>query len=111
MKLFALLAALVPGCIVGDEADAPIDISADSVHSRLQHITTISYAPNSFVIGNAYGGWTDIVQGPAQFSSGPGNENGASYRWGYIYGENFDHCAWVNNNDVDPTTSTHGSNL
>ena len=29
---------------------------------------------------------------------------------GYLYGENFDRCAWINNNDVDATTSTHSAN-
>lgn len=71
---------------------------------KVDRITTISYAPNSFVIGNAYPGWTDMVQGDAQFSHGPGNEKGASYRWGYLFGENFDHCAWINTND---TTGGH----
>ncbi len=58
-------------------------------------IATISYAPNSYVIGNAYPGWTDVIQGPGQFASGPGNPNGAYYRWGYLYGPAFDSCAWI----------------
>jgi hypothetical protein len=117
MKLLAASLLLFSACMVGDDTtddpnagDPGIDISADSVHSRVQRITTISYAPNSFVIGNAYSGWTDIIQGAPQFSHGPGNEGGAYYRWGYLYGENFDRCAWINNNDVDQTTSTHGAN-
>lgn len=108
-----LLALVVTGCVADvSEYEDPNDftITADSVHGSVQRITTISYAPNSFVIGNAYRGWTDVIQGPAQFSAGPGNPNGASYRWGYLYGENFDHCAWVNSDDVDPTTSVHGTN-
>jgi hypothetical protein len=63
-------------------------------------ITTISYAPNSFVIGNAYPGWTDLIQGNAQFSAGPGNYGGAFYRWGFLYGEGFDRCAWVNDAEI-----------
>ena len=113
MKLLVMLVALVPACVVGDGTDASdpgIDISADSVHSTVRRITTISYAPNSFVIGNAYGGWTDIDQGAPQFSHGPGNEGGAYYRWGYLYGENFDRCAWINDNDLDATTTHHGTN-
>ena len=68
---------------------------------KVDAITTISYAPNSFVIGNAYPGWTDLVQGNPQFSHGAGNESGDFYRWGYIYGEAFDRCAWVGNQDIN----------
>jgi hypothetical protein len=109
MKL-ALLTILVAACATdpsGDDGD--IDVSPDSVHSAVHSITTLSYAPNSYVIGNAYPNWTDYIQGPAQHSAGPGNPNGADYRWGYLYGENFDRCAWINNADVDPTTSQHGA--
>lgn len=67
---------------------------------KVSRISTISYAPNSFVIGNAYPGWHDAVQGNPQFSKGPGNEGGASYRWGMIFGENFDHCAWIDNDNI-----------
>ena len=80
------------------------------MHERVTSIATISYAPNSYVIGNAYRGWTDIVQGAGQFSDGKGNPDGAVYRWGYLYGENFDTCAWVNDNVVDPTTTQHEGN-
>ena len=77
--------------------------TSDEALSRrhVDRVTTISYAPNSFVIGNAYPGWTDEVQGDPQFSSGPGNPHGASYRWGFLFGENFDRCAWINDADVD----------
>src|SRR5262249_6430534 len=77
---------------------------------RANGISTISYAPNSFVIGNAYPGWTDIIQGPAQFSSGPGNPNGVYYRWGYLYGENFDRCAWLDDDALNAVTSKHVAN-
>ena len=93
---------------VADEGDGPIDQSDDALSTRhtAHSISTISYAPNSFVIGNAYPGWTVLVQGDAQFSKGPGNEGGVSYRWGYIYGESFDHCAWLGNGTlVGPTKS------
>ncbi len=93
MKSLALMLVLV-GCLADDNLST--DDEALSI-KKIDHITTISYAPNSFVIGNAYPGWTDEIQGNPQFSSGPGNENGASYRWGYLFGENFDHCAWVDN--------------
>ena len=109
MKQWLLGVVLAPACVVGDDPNA-IPISADSVHGRVDAIATISYAPNSFVIGNAYPGWTDIIQGPTQNSSGPGNPNGANYRWGYLYGENFDRCAWIDDNAVDPTTTHHGGN-
>jgi hypothetical protein len=72
--------------------------SSDEAYSThvVTSISTISYAPNSYVIGNAYPGWHDDVQGDAQRSAGPGNWGGASYRWGYLYGESFNHCAWIN---------------
>jgi hypothetical protein len=117
MKWLACVALLLAACVSGDDPedttspDDPIPVSPDSLRESVQRISTISYAPNSFVIGNAYPGWTDVIQGPAQFSSGPGNPNGASYRWGYIYGEGFDRCAWVDDNSIDPTTTTHGTNL
>jgi len=76
---------------------------------KVDRITTLSYAPNSFVIGNAYPGWTDDIQGNAQFSKGPGNETGTSYRWGYLFGENFDRCAWIDNGDIDQGTYETGS--
>ena len=63
--------------------DAATMTSQELSVRAVSRITTISYAPNSFVIGNAYGGWTDEIQGTPQFSSGPGNPNGASYRWGF----------------------------
>ena len=83
-----------------------------AVH-QVNGITTISYAPNSFVIGNAYPGWTDDVRGNPQFSSGPGNTDGVSYRWGFLYGESFDHCAWIDNarssGSTDEDTSRCGT--
>jgi hypothetical protein len=57
---------------------------------RVNDIATISYAPNSYVIGNAYPGWTDVIQGPPE-----GGGNGVDYRWGYLYGPQFDACAWI----------------
>lgn len=111
MKYLLLLAAACTGQIDdGSGTDGGVGYEPDSLRSQVHAITTISYAPNSFVIGNAYPGWTDVIQGPAQFSHGPGNPNGAYYRWGFLYGENFDRCAWLGNNDVTPTTSTHGTN-
>ncbi len=108
----SLLAALfATGCQLDDGSDANDDESTDSqgdalATHKVDTISTISYAPNSYVIGNAYPGWTDLVQGNAQFSGGPGNPNGASYRWGYLYGENFDFCAWVDASTTKPTGST-----
>ena len=114
-SLAALAAALLlAGCVVGDAGDdgddQPISISPDSVREAVTKIATISYAPNSFVIGNAYPGWTDVVQGNAQVSSGPGNPQGAPYRWGYLYGPHFDRCAWVDDRDVTASTTHHSSN-
>jgi hypothetical protein len=103
----ALLCTLV-ACVadVATDPDDPGDngdesgLSPEVAAKKVLRITTISYAPNSYVIGNAYGGWTDDVQGGTQVSAGPGNEQGAGYRWGYLFGEDFDFCAWVNTNDV-----------
>ncbi len=102
MTRLALLAALLSLPLLSACAFQPAgdeDVAADTTEALAVHhvntITTISYAPNSFVIGNAYPGWTDDVQGNPQFSAGPGNPNGVSYRWGYLYGEGFDRCAWI----------------
>jgi len=100
-----LAAVGLAGCSAADVASSDEELAKKSV----ERITTISYAPNSFVIGNAYPGWTDMVQGSPQFSKGPGNEDGASYRWGYLYGESFDHCAWVDDEDVSQGTHQNGA--
>jgi hypothetical protein len=87
-----------------------LDQSGEALSKRtVKRITTISYAPNSFVIGNAYPGWTDDVQGNAQFSKGAGNENGANYRWGYLFGPSFDRCAWINDADMQGNAYQNGS--
>jgi len=106
---FATVALLFgSGCVPGDTSDGSEDPLTDplgealSTH-KVDTISTISYAPNSFVIGNAYPGWTELAQGKPQFSAGPGNPNGAAYQWGYLYGENFDFCAWVNAATTKPT--------
>ncbi len=103
--LLLAFALLVPACVadVDSYEDVPASFSADAVHASIHQIATISYAPNSYVIGNAYPNWTDIIQGDPQHSAGPGNEGGADYRWGYIYGENFDRCAWIDNTAVSGT--------
>lgn len=66
-------------------------------------VAQISYAPNSYIIGNAYAGWTDRIQGPGQFASGPGNPNGAYYRWGHLFGPNFNSCAWIPDGEATAT--------
>jgi hypothetical protein len=110
-RWMGVMAALaLPACGGPLDGADPGVYGEESVNARVHAISTISYAPNSFVIGNAYPGWTDLIQGPPQFSSGPGNPNGASYRWGYLFGESFDRCAWLNDDDVSATTSHHGSN-
>jgi hypothetical protein len=105
--LIALAACAACSSADGEEEAASTD-DALSVQ-KVSRISTISYAPNSFVIGNAYPGWTDDVQGGPQFSKGPGNPNGAAYRWGYLFGENFDHCAWVDDRSVSAVASKGGS--
>ena len=79
-----------------------------SMH-EVEHLSTISYAPNSFVIGNVYPGWHMAVQDNPQFSSGPGNPHGVSYRWGLIFGESFDHCAWIANASATGSGATPGA--
>jgi hypothetical protein len=81
--------------------------AASERHIRDGVIPTISYAPNSYVIGNAYPGWTMFVQGPRQFARGPGNEGGAYYRWGFL-GGSFRRCAWIE--DGNTTGGTPADN-
>lgn len=118
-KPFGLLLAttllVIPclsGCAVAPEGDGAEDTSLQEEalgRRTVKEITTISYAPNSFVIGNAYPGWHDDVQGDPQYSKGPGNPNGASYRWGFLFGEGFDHCAWINDHSTTGGVHEPGS--
>jgi hypothetical protein len=85
-----------PGEDVGTTSAAA---SANNVFERY----TISYAPNSYVIGNVYPGWTDELHGAPVFSKGPGNPDGADYQCGHLVGERFDHCGWIDR------TVVHGS--
>jgi hypothetical protein len=105
----AASAAVLSTACAASTDDEETDSTNEELSSvqKVAHITTISYAPNSYVIGNAYPGWTDDVQGDAQFSKGKGNEAGASYRWGYLFGDGFDHCAWVGDNAVNAKGSAH----
>ncbi len=52
------------------------------------------------MIGNAYPGWTDIVHGGGVWGQGPGNESGAEYHCGFLFGESFDHCGWLGGKTV-----------
>jgi hypothetical protein len=106
--LAALLVSTV-GCGSQDGGESVGQTDEAMSSHRVESVTTISYAPNSFVIGNAYPGWHDDVQGNAQFSRGPGNPNGVSYRWGYLFGEAFDHCAWIADAAAKGTGHTPGS--
>ncbi len=91
-----VLATLVVGS--GSPAQAAKD---ETIHTGI--VAQISYAPNSYIIGNAYPGWTDRIQGEAQFASGPGNPDGAYYRWGHIYGPNFNDCGWIEDGQAPAT--------
>ena len=94
----------------GGASDSDVDESGEALSKEtVSRITTISYAPNSFVIGNAYPGWTDDVQGKPQFSKGPGNPNGTNYRWGYLFGPNFDRCGWIGDGAVSGSGQQNGS--
>ena len=100
--------AVLGGCLVlaagpllaGTPAEA-----ASHRHIRAGVIPTISYAPNSYVIGNAYPGWSMFVQGPRQFARGPGNPGGAYYRWGFLGGQ-FRRCAWIEDGNTTGGTPT-----
>ena len=96
--LFAAAAACGGGD--GREGASGQDEQA-ATRKTVESLYSISYAPNSFVIGNAYAGWHIDAQGTPQFSKGPGNPNGTYYRWGFLYGENFDHCAWIGNGTLE----------
>ena len=79
-------------------------VGKDAVHEeRIRERVSVTGPAVSDHVG-------DIVQGAGQDSAGPGNPNGADYRWGYLFGENFDRCAWINNNAVDADTTKHGAN-
>lgn len=83
----ALTLALAAG--LGLAALAAVPAQAAQIET-VNEIATISYAPNSYIIGNAYAGWTDVIQGDPE-----GGGNGLTYRWGYLYGPQFDSCAWI----------------
>jgi hypothetical protein len=76
------------------------DTSSASSTSDVRQPDTIAYSPNSFVIGNAYPGWTDELHGGAVFRSGPGNPGGTNYQCGMLFGEAFDHCGWIDRGKV-----------
>jgi hypothetical protein len=96
-------AVLVAGLLVVGVllTGAPAE-AASHHHVKPGVITTISYAPNSYVIGNAYQHWSMWVQGTRQFSKGPGNPDGAYYRWGFI-GGTFTRCAWIEDGNTTGT--------
>ncbi|GAC1394807.1 MAG: hypothetical protein NVSMB47_04560 [Polyangiales bacterium] len=114
----AVLAALLvslPGlaacAVAADDPSLDAERSPESARHHVESVYTISYAPNSYVIGNAYPGWTDDVQGAVQWSSGPGNPPpGHPYRWGFIYGPSFDRCAWISNGVLTPGPGAHEGN-
>ena len=77
-------------CLALALAAAPGTLAHAAQDETVNDIATISYAPNSYIIGNAYPGWTDVIQGNPE-----GGGNGLTYRWGYLYGPRFDSCAWI----------------
>jgi hypothetical protein len=92
--VISLLVAGVVACS-GTPSDPVGQTSSADSANNVEALYTISYAPNSFVIGNAYAGWTDELRGDSVFAKGPGNASGVNYQCGFLYGENFDHCGWV----------------
>jgi hypothetical protein len=111
VALAMVCVASLSGCAVrvGDDGEVPATTDEGLAEKKVSAVTTISYAPNSYVIGNAYPGWTDDVQGDPQFSSGPGNPDGVWYRWGFLFGESFDRCAWIGNTDAGDPVDEPGS--
>ncbi len=97
MRLVAAIIALfVVACGAGDTED-----SAESVSTgTLTKSATISYAPNSYIIGTAYSGNDDTLHGNAIHAGGPGNESGDDYQCGRIVGAGFDHCGFVSSSAV-----------
>jgi hypothetical protein len=90
-----LLAAGAWAC--GSQPSEAIGQSSEELSSNnnVEALYTISYAPNSYVIGNAYEGWTDELRGASVFQKGPGNSSGVTYQCGFLFGESFDHCGWI----------------
>ena len=112
LAVFGLHVLLATGCASPTDDAENTDQTDEALTGRrtVESISTISYAPNSFVIGNAYPGWHDDLHGAAQFSRGPGNEGGSSYRWGFLYGEGFDRCAWLGSGALPGATANGAGN-
>lgn len=104
MNRSAIGALVVAGLCMGSISTAA---PATATRHHIKQVNTISYAPNDYVIGNAYQGWTDDLTDVSQFGRGPGNPRGATYGWGFLHGENFDRCAWVNTYYVGPEIEAH----
>lgn len=85
-------------CLAAALIAGPGSPAGAAQNETVNEIATISYAPNSFVIGNTYSGWTDVIQGNAE-----GGGNGINYRWGYLYGPQFDGCAWIGDGQASAT--------
>jgi hypothetical protein len=104
---FASSLLLAGAVACGGPAGEPIGSStaADSANN-VTKAYTISYAPNSYVIGNVYPGWTDVLHGASVFGKGPGNPDGSTYQCGYLYGESFDHCGWIGRGAVSGTADS-----
>lgn len=109
----ALLGLLAAACDAPEQAVGALDEPLAAGRYKALKISTISYAPNSFVIGNVYPGWTDDLTGVTAFRNGPGNPNGATYAWGHIFGNNFNYCAWVDQTNLaksqDPAAGACGA--
>jgi hypothetical protein len=79
-------ALVIAGCLAALAA-APAPASAalkKTVRVTLQAGTEIRNAPGSWVVGEAFNGWTVYAQGPAR----------KGYRWAWI-GGNYKGCAWI----------------
>lgn len=64
-------------------------------YKKVNVLLTISYAPNSYIIGNAYPGWHDVIQLPTVRAGGHGSHGFHYYAVGYLIGPEFDSCAWI----------------
>ena len=107
-RVTGVLTLLLAGALAcGSNSSDPVGqtAAADSANN-VKSLYTVSYAPNSFVIGNAYAGWTDELRGESVFAKGPGNPSGVDYQCGFLYGESFDHCGWVDRSVVSGAADT-----
>jgi hypothetical protein len=65
VNVTGVVTLLLAGALAcGSSSSDPVgQTSAADSANNVKSLYTISYAPNSYVIGNAYAGWTDDLRG------------------------------------------------